>query len=81
MTLVLSEPMWVSKASDLEPFLLPNISSKSGNAPQNASDSHLLPVEDSNFKSFIIIAQLVSWVNRVSSLVSGENASGCPGGE
>lgn len=35
----------------------------------------------SNVKSFIIIAQLVSWVNLVSSLVSGENASGCPQGE
>lgn len=38
-------------------------------------------MEDSNSKSFIIITQLVSWVNLVSSLVSGENASGCPPGE
>lgn len=34
-----------------------------------------------DFKSFIIITQLVSWVNRVPSLVSGENASGRPGAE
>lgn len=65
----------------MEAFCCENISYKARIYVWNQQPSTNHELLASNVKSFIIIAQLVSWVNLVSSLVSGENASGCPQGE
>lgn len=67
--------------SVMEAFCCDNISYKARIYVWNQQPSTKHELLASNMKSFIIIAQLVSWVNLVSSLVSGENASGCPQGE